>query len=102
MLNSRFMVYTYMNILAYKAITVIDTNPPCIGIKEILPINTFYDQFSWINSERDFIYYIVGLYSHKLTHKPTSVGEFEIKLSSPVIEGKLICFNLITILYFIN
>lgn len=35
-----------MNILAYKAITAIDTNPPCIGIKEILPINTFYDRFS--------------------------------------------------------
>jgi len=41
------MAYNYINILAYKAITAIDTNPPCIiGIKEILPINTFYDRFS--------------------------------------------------------
>lgn len=38
--------YLCMNILAYKAITAIDTNPPCVSIKEILPINTFYDLFS--------------------------------------------------------
>lgn len=46
MLNSRFMEYTYMSIQAYKAITAIDTNPPCIRFKEILPINKFYDRFS--------------------------------------------------------
>jgi len=36
-----------MNILAYKVIiTAFDTNLPCERIKEILPINTFYDRFS--------------------------------------------------------
>jgi len=95
MLNARFMAYFYLFMIIYWLIKQLHCNWHESSVYTYQR-NIAYKHVLWsifVNSFREGFYIILCCrIIFTQINSFTSVGEFEIKLSPPVIEGKLICF----------